>query len=454
VLFVSGLLAVIVLSNLWVYRRIGIALDEDLGNRLETIAGILVQSNIVNGNNLYSDDDLLDRDELSFIDPTLRLLQRRNELDAILLLDVREYAVRYSSSDDLYEIDQAYPHLATHMDAILEAIAEETTTASRTIQVGSSGIYLKSGFVAVHNLLDETVAILVVEASPDFFEVLGLVRGAMFSGALIAVLLLFLVLFAYLGLQRQIRHAQTALERENRLAALGRLAGQVAHEIRNPVSIIKFSAERMGKWLDSQEGGRRSLDPELGEMVSYIEEETGRLHNLTERYLAYTRHGEIQLGEVVPGALVESAARALDQMGLPEGITIEVDLDEGLSPLEGDQDLLRQALLNLGTNAVQAMGTAGRLIIFARRGNGPKGRPALSLGTEDTGPGIPEKERRRVFEALYSTRDDGTGLGLFLVDQIARAHGGTVRVETAPGGGAIVLLELPIPRFSDVAGKE
>ena len=457
VLFVAGLLAVIAASNLWVYRRIGDALDEDLGRRLETIAGLLVDSNIVDGDNLYTDDGRLDREELAFIDPTLRLLQRRNNLDAILLLDAREYAVRYSSSEDLYEIGKAYPHLATHRDAILTAVTEGITTSSETIQVGGSGIYLKSGFAPVYNFLqDEPVAVLVAEASPDFFEVLGLVRGAMYSGALIAALLLLLLLGAYLGLQQQIRHARSALERENRLADLGRLASQVAHEIRNPVGIIKYSAQRMGKWLEAQAGGRRSLDPELQEMVTYIEEETARLHTLTERYLAYTKQGEIRPGEVVPARLVESAATALGRMGLPEGIEITVDLGEDLRPFTGDQDLLRQALLNLGTNAVEAMGKSGRLTLFARMAAAPDsgGGPVLLLGVEDTGPGIPKKERRRVFEPLYSTREEGTGLGLYLVEQVARAHGGSARVEPGGGSGARVFLELPVTLDDGTGGRE
>jgi signal transduction histidine kinase len=446
VVFVGSLLTVIVLSNLWVYGRIGNALDDDLGRRLESIAGILVHSNILNGDNLYSDEGGFDSSELMFIDIILQRLQARNDLDAILLLDPADYLVRYSSSSDLYEINQPYPHLATHREAILEAMVEGETAASPTIQVGGrGGIYLKSGFTSVHSLLgDGPVAILVVEASPDFFDVLGTVRGAMYSGTTLAALLLLLLMAAYLGLQRQIRHAQGALERENRMAALGRLASQVAHEIRNPVSIIKYSAERMGKWLESQHGGRRTLDPELKEMITYVEEETARLHTLTERYLAYTRHGEMQLSEVIPDALIESAATALGRMGLPEGITIDVNLDEDLPAFEGDPDLLRQALLNLGTNAAEATGAGGHITLFARQSRDEAGGYFLLLGTEDNGPGIPERERNRVFDALYSTRDNGTGLGLYMVDQIARAHGGRARIETSERGGALVLLELPL----------
>jgi signal transduction histidine kinase len=436
-LFVISLLILIASANWWIYHRIEKALDENLGNRLQTIVRVLLATNTIIGDVLMGNEGGFDQTALGLVDDILKEVESENDLDAILLLDPVEYQVGYSSSE-LYMVGGPYSHLETHGDAILEAITERTTTVSPTIRSGP--LYLKSGFAPIFTLLgdEELVGVLVVEASEDFFGVLATVRGVMVSGTSVAALILLLLVAAYVGLQRQMRLAQRALEREDRMAALGRLASQVAHEIRNPAQIIKLSAERMAKWLDSQGGGRRCADPELVEMVNYIEEETGRLHDLTERYLTYTRQGEARMRRALPSELVESVAEAMDRIKVPEGIQLRVEVEENMPEISCDPDLIRQALLNLGTNAVEAMGAEGTMTIFARLDE------AVLIGVEDTGPGIPERIRDRIFEPLFSTRADGNGLGLYIVDGIVKAHGGNVRVETPEGGGSRVTIVLPL----------
>lgn len=452
-LFVASALILVGATNWWVYHRIEGALDQNLGTRLKSIVRTLMATSTIRGDAILGEEGGFDDLEISFIDPILRRIQEENALDAILLLDPIDYHVGYSSSD-LYVKGSLYPYLETHSVAIVEAVTEYNVTVSPTIPVGS--LYLKSGFAPVVTLLgdEQVVGILVVEASADFFGILNTVRNVMFSGIMAAGILLLLLVITYLGLQRQIRLAQRALEREDRMAALGRMASQVAHEIRNPVGVIKYSAERMAKWLDNQGGGRRQPDPVLLEMVSYIEEETGRLHDLTERYLTYTRQGEVRFQRIDPGKLIESTIVALERIEPPEGIELKSHVEDGLPSFQGDPDLLRQVLLNLCTNALEAMGTNGKLTLFAHHVDsvihtgGMESSSAgtgdsILLGVEDTGPGIPENMRERIFEPFFSTRDDGNGLGLYIVEGIVRSHDGEVIVETAGEGGARVFLRLP-----------
>ncbi len=452
ILFVVSTLLLVALANWWIYQRIESALDENLGSRLSSVVRVLLASNTVMGDVLLGDEGGFDDTALGLIDEVLKQVERENDLDAILLLDPIDYKVGYSSSE-LYALGVPYPHLETHGEAILEAVASNTVSVSSTIRVGS--LYLKSGFAPVVTLLgDEAlVGILVVEASADFFGVLATVRGVMVSGTAAAALLLLLLVIAYFGLQRQIRQAQRSLEREDRMAALGRLASQVAHEIRNPVQIIKLSTDRMSRWLTSQQGGRRSEDPELVEMMEYIEEETGRLHDLTERYLTYTRHGEIQLRDTPPVELVESVAYALERMNLPDGVELKVEVDREIPQISCDPDQMRQALLNLASNALEAVGTAGTMTLFSslrpqddeddRR---PSTAGSVCLGVEDTGPGIPERIRQKIFEPFFSTKEEGNGLGLYIVDGIVRAHGGDIEVESVEGGGSRIVIVLPLSR--------
>ncbi len=458
-LLVLGVLTIIAAGNRWVYGRIRSALDDDLGSRLRTIASLLVETELIDGTALYSDGEGFRVSELEWIDPVLRRIQENNDLDAILLLDPMDYIVCYSSSAQLYTPGNPYPWLEVQSTAILEAVEGRTSSVSATVRVGrgGGGVYLKSSFTPVYSLLgDEPVALLVVEASPDFFVMLGLLRRTMYTGTLLAALLLLLLMATWLGLQRRIDRAQAALEREDRMTALGRLASQVAHEIRNPVGIIKYSAQRLGRWLEAQGGGRRDIDPELAEMVAYIGEETVRLQSLTERYLTYTRDDRTQRRPIVLADLVASTVTALSRMGLPEGIRMETEMDDDLPPLVADPEQLRQALLNLGANAAEAMGTSGTLTLFARRSDPRRGRAGgdgLRIGIRDTGPGIPERLRQRIFEPFFTTREEGNGLGLHIVGRIARAHGGSAAVGEAPGGGAEVWIELP-PRRSDDESEE
>lgn len=442
-LFMVSVLLLLAIANWWIYHRVEAVLDENLGERLSSVVRTLLATGTVQGDALQAEMGTFDENELLYIDPVLKLVQEENELDAILLLDPIEFVVGYSSSD-LYRVGGEYAHLETHGEAIVEAITIRDVTVSQTIPVGS--IYLKSGFAPVFTILgdEEVVGILVVEASADFLDVLGTVRGVMLSGMLATGLLLLLLVATYLGLQTQVRHARRALEQEDRMAALGRLASQVAHEIRNPVGIIKYSARRMTRWFDNLSGERREVDPELIEMVRYIEEESGRLEDLTDRYLTYARHGSLRIGEVDPYDLIESTTLALERSEPRAGITVKVEIEDGLPVFQGDPDLLRQVLLNLCWNAVEAMGTEGVITLFARRGSADTGAGDLLVGVEDTGPGIPEGLRERIFDPFFSTRADGNGLGLYIVNDIVHAHGGEVAVETSPEGGARFVLRLPV----------
>jgi len=267
-LFMVSVLLLLAIANWWIYHRVEAVLDENLGERLSSVVRTLLATGTVQGYALQAEMGTFDENELLYIDPVLKKVQEENELDAILLLDPIEFVVGYSSSD-LYRVGGEYAHLETHGEAIVEAITIRDVTVSQTIPVGS--IYLKSGFAPVFTFTilgdEEVVGILVVEASADFLDVLGTVRGVMLSGMLATGLLLLLLVATYLGLQTQVRHARRALEREDRMVALGRLASQVAHEIRNPVGIIKYAARRMTRWFDNLRGGRREVDPELIEMV-------------------------------------------------------------------------------------------------------------------------------------------------------------------------------------------
>ena len=213
---------------------------------------------------------------------------------------------------------------------------------------------------------------------------------------------------------------RTALENE-KLAAIGRLAAGIAHEVRNPLGVIRASAAMLRDHFAPAEDAHRAC--------GFILDEIDRLDGLIASLLAFARPTTLRLR---PARLEEMVARAaaLASETLRER---DAKLVSALSApdleLAVDPDLISQLLLGLLTNAAQAVPPGGRVELRARVEPG-----AVVLDVADDGPGVPEEDRARVFEPFFTTKASGTGLGLAMAERIARAHGGTLRV--VPGAGA------------------
>jgi signal transduction histidine kinase len=231
--------------------------------------------------------------------------------------------------------------------------------------------------------------------------------------------------------EHQALAAREELARAERLAALGQLAAQMAHEIRNPLSSIGLNAELLGDELRALQAREEAgAGHEAAELIAAIGAEIERLRAITERYLARARapegaHELIDLGLLV-GQVLDFAQAELDQ----RGVRLRVDAAPGIE-LRGDEGQLRQALWNLLRNAWEAMPAGGELLVELRAATGARGEDAVLLAVEDDGPGVDEAARERVFEAFFSTKERGTGVGLAVVREAARAHGGVARAAAA-----------------------
>ena len=230
-----------------------------------------------------------------------------------------------------------------------------------------------------------------------------------------------------------VRASVALAEREN-LAAVGQLAAVVAHEVRNPVSII-FGA------LTSLQ--RRTREPEDATLLGVIDEEAQRLKQLVSRLLDAVRPFELQYSKVavesvVRGAVVQvtasAGAAAADQVEL-----VSVPLDD----VECDAVLFEQAISNLVQNALIANGRRSPVRVTAgvEPGAGPE---TLRIEITDDGEGVPLDAQHRLFTPFFTTRAAGTGLGLALVKRIVEAHGGTVAYESPPAGGASFVVRVPL----------
>jgi two-component system sensor histidine kinase HydH len=229
--------------------------------------------------------------------------------------------------------------------------------------------------------------------------------------------------------RRKVAGLQAEVARQERLAAMGTLAAGVAHEIRNPLSSIKgFATYFRGKF---EPGGK---DHELAEIMIG---EADRLNRVVSELLELTRPTELRPAATDPAELLSHAARLVEGDCRARGIAVSTSF-ANTGPVSMDFDKMLQAVLNLLLNALQAMPQGGTLTISSRTV-----KDRLELRVADTGHGIPRESLDRVFDPYFTTKNQGTGLGLATVRTIVEAHGGRVRVASEPGRGTEITLDLP-----------
>jgi len=219
--------------------------------------------------------------------------------------------------------------------------------------------------------------------------------------------------------------AQSA--RAERLSTFGQLVGSIGHDLRNPLGVIETSLFILRGRVPGEERVRKHLDR--------IGEQLGIANGIITNLLDMIRNRPLQKEAVELGRVVAGAAEAVKR---PAAVSLELDGVDHLPPVEGDPVQLRQVFVNLLENAVHAASPRGAVAVRARAEDG-----AVELSVEDSGRGVDEATRRRLFEPLISTKEKGIGLGLALVKRIAERHGGTVAYSDRPGGGARFTVRLP-----------
>lgn len=265
-------------------------------------------------------------------------------------------------------------------------------------------------------------------------------RGYVLAVALaLGGMVVTLGLTAKLG--RSLRHERERRERmaddlrkSEHLASLGRLLAGVAHEVRNPLAAIRSTVQLWERLPD-----QARTPASLAAVVAAVD----RINGLVGRLLYFARSGHddprpVDVAAVAAETLELSRAQAESQ-----GVVFDTDFAPDVPPVVAAPQALRQVVLNLVANALQAMPTGGRLVCRARRVH-----DAVELSVTDTGPGIPPEIRTKLFEPFVTTRPDGTGLGLALCREIVAQQGGRIAFDPDPAVGATVRVTLPIPRAS------
>jgi len=237
----------------------------------------------------------------------------------------------------------------------------------------------------------------------------------------------------------RLQTAQESLVEAERMATVGRLSLKVAHEVRNPIAAIELNAEVLGDIVRERTGPEME---EAGSLIGAIRDQVAALDALTEEYLAFARFPRATFEEDSINDMVVALAEFIKPLAARQGIGVSVATDPAVPLMEIDRTLLRQAVLNLMKNALEALSTGGTLTVTTRRLE-----DLVEIIVSDTGPGISAEVGRRLFEQFFTTKPQGTGLGLAITRQIVEEHHGQIRWSSTPGAGATFTVALPIKRL-------
>ncbi|WP_432738708.1 sensor histidine kinase [Maridesulfovibrio sp. FT414] len=281
------------------------------------------------------------------------------------------------------------------------------------------------------------VMVITQDITEDYQSVINFERLILFTSSFSA-LILFATIMAIIR-RADIINAQRMAERQQfekelnqseKLASIGRMVSGVAHEIRNPLGIIRSSSELLLKRMNDS-------DPVNVKILGAIHEETKRLSRTVSDFLDYARPRKIALTALDPANLLDKIHMFLESKCKESGIELQMDYIHG-HQVCGDEDLLYRAFYNLVGNAMQAVEKDGRIVVtFSQTAKG------LNIVFSDTGPGFAPEIIDKVKDPFFTTKDSGTGLGLAIVTNIVESHNGKLSIGNNPEGGARIELFLP-----------
>lgn len=425
ILAVVLLVAVFLSLNWYYYWRTRKSLNEDFSFRLRALASLV---------SLH-----LERKGATFPDPIERVGKppdrRVAELGSISeqfslanILIVREDGVTlHTLRPDLYPPGDLYLHWNMDYPAIILAL--EGTPSSTDLYKAPDGTYLKAGYAPYP--LDRTRAetVVAVEANVDFLQGLGDLRAILITATIVSAIGVVLFIWFVIKATGSLIRVRESLMQSETLASMGRMAAGIAHEIRNPLFIIRSSAEKI-----------KNLHPEsLGYIDTYILDEVDRLNGILRDYLLFARDEPAPKQKIDLVKTLYRSIRLVRDSLEEEIIRVETDFDVVEAPFAGEEKRLQQSFLNILLNARQSIESTGRIrVAFSSSGS------HYTIRFEDSGAGIPNKDLDKVFEPFYTTKTAGSGLGLAIVKKVVEEHGGHIDITSTEGTGTSVTVTFPI----------
>jgi signal transduction histidine kinase len=230
---------------------------------------------------------------------------------------------------------------------------------------------------------------------------------------------------------RNLRAAEAAMRRSDRLAALGQLTAGLAHELRNPLGTIRASSEMLVKNVGEENEVSR-------ELAGFIATEVDRANSLITRFLDFARPLKLRLDSTDAGAVIDAAIAELGRHHPPYQVSVHRNYSPDVPRISADAELLQRVVYNLLSNAAQATPSGGTISVKTRCHNG-----TVEIAVIDRGTGIEKQHLENIFNPFFTTKSEGVGLGLAIVSKIVDEHSGRITVESQPGEGSVFRVHLP-----------
>jgi signal transduction histidine kinase len=421
VLFILAVVLLFNLSSWYLYHLARRRLDTELGLRLRSIASVLSVS-LAREPALQVDDPRLRSALMEGLHPALERVRDENALSNVFVTGPGDTTWIDLSGG----VPPGEPNPFLDVDFSAVSLARSGVPSySRLYTI--EGQYMKSAYAPIVDAGGRVTGLVGVEAGAGFFGSLRNLRSILLAVTLGSGLGIVALGGIFFAANRSLASARLALERSETLTAMGRMTAGLAHEIRNPLAIIRGAAERL-------RAGKRD-EVETERLLGFVAEEVDRLDGILNGYLAFAR-GEPPIVETFD--LLEILRRSVSTLeGELESaaVRIETDFSAPKRTIRGDPRHVQQVFLNLILNARDAMPGGGTLRILER----PEGR-GFRLEFHDQGVGIQRADLDSVFEPFFTRKERGSGLGLAVVRRVVEEHGGRVRVTSRPGEGTCFTL--------------
>ena len=414
--FLAAFLIVFNFSTYLLYQRAKNYLDAELGERLRSIAVSVSHTVELSAPAELSSDSIS-----GSLYTLLHLAMSENNLSNIVILTAEGTTVvdlgRFS------EPGEANPFIELDYSAVTLA---RSGLSSYTGLYRSGDVYMKSAYAPIADPADQVIGMVGVEAGAGYFEVLEALRRAIVAVDLSSFFLILILGVLFYRQTRSLDRAQEAVLKGENLAAMGRMVAGIAHEIRNPLSIIKTAADRLQKKYNAGD-----------EVFSYISEEVDELNRILTGYLDFARSEALSFSRVSLSKVLRRCLLILEPEFKNKNIEPALELPESEVQVWANDRRLEQAVLNLLINSLQAVGPHGQITLMLR-----SFETRAEIIVSDNGHGIDKKDIKEVIKPFFTRRSQGTGLGLSIVNTIAEEHGGAVAIDSEPGRGTKVTLSI------------
>ncbi len=416
--FLIAFLFVFNFSTYLLYKRAKDYLDDELGERLRSIA-----VSIAHTVELSSPTELTDETISASLYTLLHMTKAENFLSNIVILTLDGNTVvdlgRFSEPGELN------PFIELDFSAVTLA---RSGLSAYTGLYRSGDLYMKSAYAPVTDPDNNVIGIIGVEGGAIFFDVLKALRRAIFLVDFGSIFLILILATLFYRQSLSLDRAHEAVLKGENLAAMGRMVASIAHEIRNPLSIIKTSAGHLQK--------KYNIDDEV---LSYISDEVDELNRILTGYLNFARAEDLIFHEASMQKIIRRCLLILEPEFKSRNIDPISNLPEEDVIVWCNDRRMQQAVLNVLLNALQAVDKSGRIEISLAT----KGHNAL-IAVSDNGCGIDKKDLKDVTKPFFTRKAQGSGLGLSIVSSIVQEHGGSIDIKSEPGKGTSVSISIAL----------